>query len=191
MHTRLFSSGLPWSQKLEGAYIPKNDLRRYHPEQDPVPWLGEDGHFALERLGSDWIIQRWVLREKGIIVCGPPLTPMIDPVSAEDLQNAVRSSLHEWWSPPALSPQRFNDSEYRAYAVLTMCRSLYVLKYGKIVSKPFAAQWAIETLGEPWDGLIQAAKNWVGEKEFDRLDETMEFIQYTLDQCQLMKDGRK
>jgi hypothetical protein len=40
MHAHLFASGLPWSQKLEGAYIPKDDLRRHDPAHAPVPWLG-------------------------------------------------------------------------------------------------------------------------------------------------------
>lgn len=131
MHGRLFASGLVWSQKLEGPTIPKDDLRRHDPAHAPVPWLGVDGHFALETLGSDWIIQRWILREKGIILAGPPLKSMIDPVSADDLREAVRGSLHEWWSPPFPSPERFQSGEYQAYATLTMCRSLYVHEYGR------------------------------------------------------------
>jgi predicted nucleotidyltransferase len=95
MHARLFASGLAWSQKLEGAYIPKDDLRRHDPAHAPVPWLGVDGHFALEGLGSDWMLQRWVLREKGIVVAGPLLKSMIDPVSSDDLREAVRASLRE------------------------------------------------------------------------------------------------
>ena len=107
MHAHLFTSKLLWSQRLEGAYIPKDDLRRHDPANKPVPWLGVDGHFALEKLGSDWIIQRWILREKGIVITGPPLKSMIDPLSADDLREAVCSSLREWWSPPFPSTGRF------------------------------------------------------------------------------------
>jgi len=184
MHTRLFASGWAWSQKLEGAYIPKNDLRRHDPAHAPIPWLGVDGHFALEALGRDWIIQRWILREKGIIVAGPPLKPMIDPVSADNLREAVRGSLREWWSPPFQSPERFENSEYRVYAILTMCRSLYVLENGRIASKPEATRWAQSALGKPWVGLIEEAVEWRDGVEFDRLEETKEFIYYTLKYCQ-------
>jgi hypothetical protein len=183
MHARLFASGMAWSQKLEGAYIPKKDLRRYDPILPPVPWLGEDGHFALERLSSDWIIESWILREKGIIVDGPSLKPMIDPVSVDDLQEAVRGSLAEWWSPPFPSPERFDSNEYQAYAVLTMCRSLFVLENGRVASKPEAARWASDTLGEPWSELIKGARRWREGIEFDRLEETKEFIRYTLGRC--------
>jgi hypothetical protein len=58
MHTHLYANGWTWSQELEGAYIPKNDLRRHDLEHALVPWLGVDGHFAFERLGSEWILQR-------------------------------------------------------------------------------------------------------------------------------------
>ena len=180
MHARLFASGMAWSQSLEGAYIPKEDLRRHNPALAPIPWLGVDGHFALETLGSDWILQRWILREKGLSVFGPPLKPIIDPISAQDLKEAVHASLRDWWSPPFPSPERFQSGEYQAYAVLTMCRSLYVLDHGAIASKPEASRWAMETLDERWQTLIAAATSWRPGIEFDRLNETMGFILFTL-----------
>ena len=180
MHAALFASGMAWSQKLEGAYIPKNDLRRHDPAHAPVPWLGVDGHFALETLGSDWTLQRWILREKGIVLSGPPLAGLIDPISPQDLRQAVRENLQEWWSPPFPAPQRFLGSEYQAYAILTMCRSLYILEQGRMASKPEAARWAMRTLGESWCALISWAVTptpGVGE---DRLDGTIGLIQFTL-----------
>jgi len=190
VHARIFASGLAWSQKLEGAYIPKNDLRRHDPAHAPVAWLGVDGHFALELLGRDWIIQRWILREKGIIVAGPPLASLINPVSADDLREAVRGSLREWWSPPFPSPERFRSGEYQPYAILTLCRSLYVLEFGLVSSKPAAARWAMETLGEPWAGLIEEAAEWREGMGFDRLEKTLEFICYTLERCRAIGNGR-
>jgi hypothetical protein len=180
LHSRLFFSGLAWSQKLEGAYISKADLRRHDPAHAPLPWLGADGHFALERLGSDWIIQRWILREKGIVVAGPPLAGLIDLVSSYELRQAVQLSLQEWWSPPFPSPQRFNSGEYQVYAILTMCRSLFVLEHGRVASKPEAACWALKTLAEPWHTMVSQATSWKSGMKFDKLEETMGFILYTL-----------
>jgi predicted nucleotidyltransferase len=189
MHTRLWTSGRAWSQKIEGAYIPKDNLRRHDPAHNPVPWLGVDGHFAMEQLGSDWVLQRWILREKGIILAGPPLAGLIDPVSADELREAVRCSLSEWWSPPLPSPNRFQSGEYQAYAVLTMCRSLHVLEYGRMASKPKAGRWAMERLGEPWKELIASAMAWRSGVEFSRLDEVLEFIRFTLRQWGLSVEG--
>lgn len=179
LHSCIFTSGLDWSQKLEGAYIPKAALGCYDPAHPEVPWLGVDGHFVIECLGSDWVIQRWILREKGIAVFGPPLQDIIDPVSAKDLQEAVRGSLREWWSPPFPLPERFQSDEYRAYTVLTMCRSLYILEHGRISSKYEAARRAIKTLDELWTGLINKALHWRIGMKFDTLEETMNFIRFT------------
>ncbi len=180
MHARLRADGSKWSQKLEGAYPPKEHLSRHDPAHGPIPWLGVDGHFALEPLGSDWIIQRWILREKGIVIAGPPLANMIEPVSADDLREAVRGSLREWWSPPFPSPERFKSGEYQAYTVLTMCRSLFVLEHGRVASKPEAARWALETFGEVWRELISAAADWRPGLEFKRLEETYDLIRFVL-----------
>ena len=37
---------------------------------------------------------------------------------------------------------------YQAYAILSMCRVLYTLEFGTVVSKPAAARWAQGTLDE-------------------------------------------
>jgi hypothetical protein len=188
MHAGLFQAGLIWSQKLEGAYFPKDQLRRQpsiDAGQAPLPWLGVDGHFALETPGSDWVIQLWILREKGLVISGPPLVGLIDPVSVQDLPQAVLGSLREWWSPPFPSPERFQSDAYQAYAVLTMCRSLYVLEHGRVVSKPDAARWAMHTVGEPWRALISAAAAWRPGMGFNRFEETLAFICFTLSSCGL------
>jgi hypothetical protein len=180
MHARIFTSGLAWSQKLEGAYVPIDDLPCHDLAHAPVPWLGVDGHFALEKLGSDWILQRWILRKKGIVITGPVLPDMIDPVSPDDLRKAVHTILQEWWSPPFPSPDRFLSSEYQAYAVRTMCRSLYVLENGRVGSKPEAARWAMETLPGPWAALIASAGAWRPGDGIERFADMVSFIQYTL-----------
>ena len=183
MHAGLYAGGLAWSRRLEGAYIPKVNLRRHAAANAPVPWLGVDGHFAWEKPGSDWIIQRWILREKGLVVCGPPLAGLIDPVSSADLRQSVLGSLREWWSPPFPSPERFQNDDYQVYAILTMCRSLYVLEHGSVASKPEAAAWAIERLAEPWRSLVSAAAAWKPGTGFNSQAATLEFIRYTLTAC--------
>jgi hypothetical protein len=115
---------------------------------------------------------------------------MIDPVSPADLQEAVRASLRDWWSPPFPSPQRFKSSEYLAYTVLTMCRSLYVLEYGRIASKPEAARWALKTLNTPWIELVRLAHVWQDGMAIDELNGTFEFIHYTLLKAGILPENK-
>jgi len=188
MHARMAASGSKWAAKLEGAYIPQRALRRYDPAEAPCPYLNE-GRFRVGRLGSDWVIQRHILREQGVVVAGPAPQTLIDPVQPDDLRGAVLGTLREWWSPMLQSPDpRLHGSEYQAYAVLTMCRALYTLQHGTIVSKPVAARWAQERLGERWAALIERALAWRNGEPFEHLDETLDLIRYTLERSQQASD---
>ena len=52
---------------------------------------------------------------------------------------------------------REHGSEYHAFAIMTMCRALYTLDNGTIVSKPVAARWVQGKLGEDWSNVIDQA----------------------------------
>jgi len=180
MHARLASGGLKSAVKLEGAYVPRGVLRRPVPDHPPCLTVNE-GRFYLARLGSDWIIQRHVLREHGVVVAGPPPDTLIDPVSSEDLRCAVRGFLREWWQPMLEKPDpRLQGTEYQSYAVLTMCRALYTLRYGTVPSKSEAAKWAERTLAKRWSALVAWARERHGDSEPESVEDVLDFIRYAL-----------
>ena len=98
-------------------------------------------------------MQRTILREQGVSVAGPPLRPMIDPVSPDEIREGVRGVLRGWWTSLLDNPRWLRDGEYQAYAVLTMCRALYTLQHGTIASKPVSARWALAHVGSALDRL--------------------------------------
>ena len=188
MHQRLIASGLPWATKLEGAYVPQFALRRYDPAAPACPQINE-GQFYLAQQESDWIIQRHILREQGVVVAGPPLAPQIDPVPPTDLQRAVLGFLREWWAPMLENPARLQSSEYQTYAVLTMCRARHTLETGTIVSKPVAAHWAQARLGEPWAKVIAEALVWRNGEPFDHFDAVTALIRHTVAQGEYLEQS--
>ena len=175
----IWSSGLKWAAKLEGAYVPKDLIRRHDPNGHPCPTVNE-GQFYVGHLGSDWIIQRHVIREYGVVLEGPDPKLLIDPVSPDEIRQSVLGVLEEWWFPMLDNPNWLSDrgSEYHAYAVLTMCRSLHALKHGTIVSKPTAAKWAQMAFRE-WSPLIEKALIAQHGKTDGFLDEALDFIRFT------------
>jgi Aminoglycoside adenylyltransferase, C-terminal domain/Nucleotidyltransferase domain len=179
MHARLWAGGSKWALKLEGTYIPKTALRRYHPEAGPFPCVNE-GQYYLARHESDWVLQRHILRESGVVVAGPDIHPLIDPVSPEEIHLAVRGYLGEWWRPMLQNPERLHNRSYQAYATLSMCRVLYTLRYGRLASKTESARWAQRTLGECWASLIGRALAWPEGDQADEMAETLEFIHYVV-----------
>jgi predicted nucleotidyltransferase len=181
MHQRIWKSGLKWSSKLEGSYIPKRDIRRHDTHSAPCPTVNE-GKFYLDKRGSDWIIQRHVIREQGIVLTGPDPKTLIDPVSPEEIRRAVKGILQEWWLPMLEDPSwlKTHGGEYHAFAILTMCRALHALEHGTIVSKPVAARWAQKELGERWSRVIERAlARQAGYEDRSLYKESLEFIQFT------------
>jgi hypothetical protein len=181
LHARIAASTSPWARRLEGSYIPKQALRRYDPAHAQHPTIGVDWSFGVNGHGSDWIIQRHIIREQGVVVAGPPPQALIDPVSQDELRRAVLETLQGWWAEQLRNPVHLQTREYQAYAVLTMCRALYTLEKGAIVSKPAGARWAVQELDTRWAGLIERARVWHEEDGIADLQETLEFIRYVLE----------
>lgn len=188
MHHCLYASGLPWATKLEGTYLPRADLRRYAPGRGPYPGFNE-GLFSISGHGSDWIIQRHIVRESGVIVAGPDPRPWIDPVSPDDLRRAAAATLDEWWGPMLRdNPGWLADRiDYRAFAVETMCRVLLTVRQGVVASKRASTAWALTALDARWHPLIRAAWAWSRQSDpaqLGALRATPDFVAYTLAVCQ-------
>ena len=187
MHARLWAGGSKWALKLEGTYITQAALRRYNPEDGPFPCINE-GKFYLARHQSDWVLQRQILRESGVIVAGPEIGPLIDPVSPDEIRVAVREYLREWWLPILQNPERLRSRAYQAYTILSMCRAVYTLQYGFVASKTDSAQWAQKTLGRRWKALIGHALAWPKGEQANEMGETVEFIRFCLTQIPLSQE---
>jgi predicted nucleotidyltransferase len=180
MHENLWQSGGKLAAKLEGSYVPLKDLRRYESNEKEYPSVNE-GKFYLGRHGSDWIIQRHILREQAVAIAGAPLENSIDQVQPDDLRRAVADLLNEWWSPMLENPAFIKNSEYETYTVLTMCRALFTLEHGTIASKSASARWAQDALDESWTELIEQSLNWRYGEQINKLNEVLNFIRYTVD----------
>lgn len=182
MHLALLESGNQWVKKLEGAYIPEAVIWRHNPHHPPVPTLNE-GRFYLGPLGSDWILQRKILKDSHVAISGPVLDEMINEISTDELKDAVREVLYHWWVPMLKNPARLEDPGYQPYAVLSMCRSLYTLSTGELVSKQTAANWVQRSLLAEWSGLIGHALDWSEGDETQSIPQTIEFMEHVIELC--------
>jgi predicted nucleotidyltransferase len=195
MHARIAAIDSPWAEQLEVSYIPRRAVRRHDPARALHPHLDRGGGEGLRLVqhDSDWVIQRHTLRERGVTLAGPDARTLIDPVSPEDLRRAVLETLRGWWAQVLDDRARLNSRGYQSYSVLTMCRILYTLEHGRVVSKPFAAQWAKGNIDGRWSPLIERAL--IGRHHPqsaatpEDLDETSALIRHTLERGRQFETG--
>jgi hypothetical protein len=142
-----------WNKHVEGSYPPLADLR--DPQAMGRPWLfvdhGDDT-LAPAPHGND-PVHRWVLRERGLTLAGPPPASFVAPVSAEDLRGEMRRELPElrglldaWLNYDIAWCQR--------YLVINFCRELFTLVTGTVDSKRAALDWARDALDPRWRPLL-------------------------------------
>ena len=180
MHADIAASGLPYAGRLEGSYIPRAALQRYDPHNASHPTIGIDWDFHVGQHGSNWIIERHIVREHGIIVWGPSPKTLIDPVPMQAIKAAVCEALGTFWKAQLAGPEWLRPREYQAFAILTMCRALYTLKQGAVVSKPEAAAWACQALDARWRPTIEKALVWCSQHIKDNLSETLDFLRFAI-----------
>jgi hypothetical protein len=175
-----------WVARLEGVYLPPATLRRQDPAGGRCRTVGSDWDFTLGRPGPTWVLDRWVTREHGVTVTGPDPRDLVDPIAPDELRAAVLASMLDDWAE-RLEPEAdlawLRPRNYQAFAVLTMCRDLYVLELGTLVSKTAAATWAARRLGPPWPALIERTLRWRADERPDdqHLPETMRFVAHAVE----------
>ena len=191
MHKETWATSTKRAGELEGAYVPRDLIRHHDPDGAACPTLNE-GKFYMDRLGSDWIIQRHVVREFGVVVEGPDPKTLIDVVRPDDIRGAVLGVLKEWWFPMLEDPSwlREHGNKYQAFAVITMCRALHALEHGTVTSKPKAVRWAREKLSDPWEPLIDKAVAASEHKsEDDFVEETLSLMRFVREQTEQLEES--
>jgi hypothetical protein len=186
MHERIATIDSWCATQLEGSYISQRALRRYDPAHTLHPNIERGRGERLKMIHHDEArdIHRHVLRERGITLAGPAPRALIDPVSPTRLRQAMLTLLPGWAAQILREPAQIKYRGYQSYTVLSLCRVLYTLQYGTVVSKPVAARWAQATLSEHWVPLIERA--WAGrhdpgsEASSEDVSETLEFIRYAM-----------
>ena len=89
---------------------------------------------------TNWLLERKMVREQGVVLMGPEPGSLIDPISVEEVREAVRERLRHWaeWVEGEEAEEWLPPLSHKAYVVETMCRALYALETGELTGKPQA-----------------------------------------------------
>lgn len=187
MHAQIAAIDSWCATQLEVSYIPVRAVRRYDSSDALHPRLdrGKEETLRMMRHGADWVVQRQLIRERGLALLGPSPSALIDPVSPDDLRRAMRELLPEWLAPMLENPPHVRTRGYQSFIVLSTCRILYTIEHGDVASKRAAALWGEKTLEARWKPLIRGA--WIGRQNPDTpplaedLRETWGFVRYAIE----------
>jgi hypothetical protein len=188
MHDRIRALDNPWAIQLEGMYSSRADLRHYDPAHAAFPNLerGVGERLKMVHYDETGVIHRWILRQYGVVLLGPPPQTLIDPVTPDDLRQAVRAILPRWAEGLLADPSFLQMHDYQCYVVLSVCRILYTVRHGEVVPKVTSANWVKKSLPERWGPLIERA--WIermaskGQAPLEDIQSTLDFLRYALEQ---------
>jgi len=190
LHRRFDHSASAWATRLDAVYIPQEVVREAFPTAARYPILEWPGLLALEPLESGWPIQRYTLREYGVVVSGPDPSSLLDPVNPDDLRQASAAIVEEWRARAHRDPEWVAELQVRShqtFVVLTLCRLLYTLETGSVASKPAAARWVERTLPSRWSGLLGHAttqQHATDDELEDEVTNTLALLEYTYEHYQ-------
>lgn len=157
VHDRVTQRFPSFENRLDVNYFEEAALRRYDARYAQGR-ISPGEPFHRTTVGSDWILNRWQLREHGIALVGPPPAGLVDPIDGLRLRSALRAVADEWWS--WIEQETKWPRPLQSYAVLTTCRILHASERGEIVSKRRAAAWARATMASDHAAVVRDAWEW-------------------------------
>ncbi|MEP7359516.1 MAG: aminoglycoside adenylyltransferase domain-containing protein [Anaerolineales bacterium] len=188
VHVQVYDLPSDWAKHLEGSYFPHDLLCRPETAGQPLLYI-DNGSRVFERHPHDnTLVVRWILRERGVTLAGPPASSLLEPVVPDELRREARTMMLAWGQEMLDKPESINNDWAQPYRVLSFCRMLETLTTGQIHSKPAGAAWARRTLHPRWIGLIDRAviahthQRVLGRQPADPADlaATLEFVREAL-----------
>jgi hypothetical protein len=186
-HTRFGASDSPWAMRLEAVYIPENDLRSPASATTTYPQVERDRPFFVEPVEPGWSVQRYTLREHGVVIAGPNPRDLLDQVDPDEMRRDGAIIARTWLDQAEHDPTWLDwarPQPYFAFVIATLCRLLYTLETGGVASKPAAIRWAQQTLDGQWAGFVDhswEARHKNGETPQEDIEILVAFIRYTVE----------
>jgi predicted nucleotidyltransferase len=155
MHDALAEHHPTWRGRIEVVYVSTEGLANFRVKPTRVHITSTSEALEVLSVGTDWVRIWYPVHHFGRALVGPPAREMFPVTSFEEYAGAVRVYIRRFTEriPDDATPGS------QAYAVLTMCRGLYICVQGEPASKLKAAAWAQKELPE-WAGLIRDAITW-------------------------------
>lgn len=81
MHRAIARQEKTWDNRIEVIYITADALRTFRVQPSTIAIISPGEPFHTRAANKDWLVNWYVLRERGIALVGPAPTTLIDPIS--------------------------------------------------------------------------------------------------------------
>ncbi len=191
LHGLIFRLESYWAKHLEGSYFPSSILRKPITRSSELWYLDNGSSNLIRSDHCNTILVRWIIREKGVVLAGPPPLLLVDPISTDMLRREISGEILMWGQHILDDPSLYANCFYQHYIVLNFARMLHDLHRGYPGSKREGAEWAKSTLDPRWSDIIDST--WNGRPKPEEkirqtadpaaYDRTLQFVQYIMSQC--------
>jgi predicted nucleotidyltransferase len=192
MHGEVYDLDAEWSIHLEGSYFPRAILRDLSKAGTDI-WYLDHGSRSLVRSGHcNKLHVRWIVRERGVVLAGPPPRSLMDPIPTASLRAESFEAINHWGKVILDDPDLYRNRFYQGFIVLNYCRMLHDLHRGYPGSKREGAEWAKSALDPSWSDLIDRAwetrpnPGWQVRQPPDPEDfeRTLRFVAYVMEKSE-------
>ncbi len=156
LHQGLITRHPRFEDRLEIAYLSLEGMGSIRKQSSRIAVISPGEPFHFKEAGRDWLLNLYIIQEKGRSLYGLPPGQLIPPISKVEFLEQVRLQAEEW---RAWIIHTRSSRPYQGYAILTMCRALYAVKNGEQVSKRQAAEWVMATYPQ-YAGAVREALGW-------------------------------
>lgn len=194
VHERIYGLDIVWAQHLEGSYFPRSVLKHYACSGEPLWYLDHGSRSLIRDNHCNTVLVRWVVRENGIVLEGPPPETLVEPIPVDVLRQEIMVVICDWGKDILNNHDHYNNRFFQALIVLNYCRMLHDLLMGRAGSKRAGAEWAKANLDRSWTTLIDRA--WGGRPnpavsvrqaaDPEDFQATLEFVRYITDKANVM-----
>lgn len=179
MHNNFIKEFKEWDDRIEVQYLSLDALKTFKTTESEVVTISPGEPIEKRMVGKHWLMNWWMVREKGLTIFGPESKTIIEPISKDEFIQTVKEHTENW--------NEWVKGMYRkaaqAYAILTMSRAYYAFKNGDQVSKRQAAEWVQKEFPQ-YTELIQNALIWREMNKRDKQEDkesypkTEEFVNF-------------
>lgn len=155
LHRALVLAHPEWDDRVDVVYASTETLLTFRSRSGRIAFISPGEPLHLLETNEWWILKWHSVQEAGVALFGPPPRALIAATTHDEYESAVRAHVRAW-------PEWIAGSDrpgFHAYAVLSLCRALHLIREGEQVSKPRAADWAARAY-PAWSAAIRNALAW-------------------------------